>query len=161
MTMRDSIAIERALHEVDDSLVLLAAWPEPASPAAATLRPAAMFVVPTIRLAGLRHWDDEPLLPAPFGGVQALEASKWARLVLKGHGGAIGTLLDADGVHDPRGAAAALRPIAARCVDATVDAWCEAAGVPRLPASEAPLVGAARFDAVNAWLETLRAQFCA
>lgn len=133
----DPEALQAALHRIDDELALLATWAGPAPGMAH--QAAALVAYPAARLAGLRHWHDEPVLPPPHGEVLAMEASKWARLALKGHAGAIATMSAAP-AYDPRGEAAALGAIARRCADG----------------ADGALVGQARFDVLNAWLETLR-----
>ncbi len=149
----DVAALERALAALDDGLQLVTLWdaPSPGMPHTA----AAIVAYSAVRLSGLRHWYDEPVLPEPFGGVLVMEASKWARLVLKSHAGII-TATQASPVIDAGGQGAALGTIAARSVDDVADAWCDAAGIARRPRSDEPLTGQKRFDALNAWLEALR-----
>ncbi len=116
-----------------------------------------VYALPTARVAGLRSWRDglEAHLEVAdeTWTVVALEASTWARLVLRGHPGPSrwlsGALVDmgrSDAVAEH------LRELAARAVDGRAAGWLEAAG------AAPPPTGAARpsIEEVEAWLTHAR-----
>jgi hypothetical protein len=119
-----------------------------------------VYAFDAARLTGLRHWRDEvegPLCPpvADAGSgawFVAMEASKWARLLLKRQGGALWTALGPTAFVTTD--AAALGALAAGLWDADADAWAASVGlVVARPAAE-PLMRP--FDAVDAWLTAVR-----
>lgn len=108
------------------------------------------------RVATLRHWRDEVETPTFVG----LEASKWARLLLKGHGGSLlscATPATADCLE----MSARLQEMAVELWNDDATHWAELAGEtpPKrsLLARFRPLAGSDRFERVNSWLEDVRA----
>lgn len=120
----------------------------------------AVYAFPSRRLATLRHWRDEVEFDiaddAETTRVVALEASKWARLLLKSHGGAL--LASASPPAFPgasAGPAARLPALARDLWDPVATEWAAAAGVDPLP--EAPaLTTDQRFERVETWLWSVR-----
>ena len=109
-----------------------------------------VYAFDAARLAGLRHWRDEvegPLRDAEAdhgAWVVAMEASKWARLLLKRQGGALWTALG-PAAFDTVDAA----PLAALAAGLW-DAVALQAARPAAPPLADP------FDAVDAWLTSVR-----
>ena len=92
--MSDAVAIAdavtaRVAELIGEPCAVIQAWIEPATGVSPRVV-RAVYALPHHRVAGLRTWRDEGEGEATDvlgGGVLvALEASKWARLVLKGHG---------------------------------------------------------------------------
>ncbi len=117
----------------------------------------AVVAYPALRLATLRHWRDtfETTLTVGDAPVHlvAHEASKWARLLLKGHGGSL-LIAGLEPVFDSSRLLSKLGEIAGSCANADTREWCEAANG---PAPAANTVSAqARFDALESWLTEAR-----
>jgi hypothetical protein len=149
--------LARALGE---PAAMVAVWTDAPSVPAPRRRPriTAIYALPSRRFATLRHWRDEVETRTGDGvDVVAFEASKWARLLLKSHGGTLLTSLEIPESGTPEGQA--LGPLAASLWDDVADAWIAAAGIPR-PTLDRPsgtsLGGPARFARAEAWLDAVR-----
>ena len=123
-----------------------------------------LYALPSSAVRGLAHWRDE--VEAADSYTVAMEASKWARLVQKGHGGAIGALLT--------GKVAGVSPwmrelvgLAGDCVDDRTLAWWTRAAacskdlrwqelVGEHRSSGAVLDAGTRFERVESWLQGVR-----
>jgi hypothetical protein len=107
------------------------------------------------RLATLRHWRDEVETPTFVG----LEASKWARLLLKGHGGSL-LSCGKSAADDCLGMSARLQGMAVELWNEDATHWAELADA--APPERAlltgfrPISGGERFERVNSWLEDVR-----
>ncbi len=153
-------ALEQALGE---PALLVAGWREPHA-----IR--LIYAFPSLRLATLAHWRDEVEFTFEGAPVVAFEASKWARLLLKSHGG---TLLCSarPPAWDPHGLVESFCTLAASLWNDDATAWAHARGVPPLASqSGQPLANLSgqplanpttpqpsRFDAINGWLIRVRA----
>ena len=113
-----------------------------------------VFALPSIRVATLRHWRDEVEFSVDEHAVVGVEASKWARLLLKGHGGTLLTSAEPPS-SAPQDIAGGLEDIAPLLWDARATAWSHAAKLE--PMQRGPDVEpAARFETVNTWLVRVR-----
>lgn len=111
-----------------------------------------VYAFASVRLATLRHWRDEFETPT----FVALEASKWARLLLKGHGG---SLLSSAQVpaSDCIETAGELSALARELWTEDATHWASLAGEEPLPMPNPPLSAKERFERVDAWLAKVRA----
>lgn len=147
---RVAAAIADALEE---PVLLVGVWPDPDG----GLR--AVYAFDSLRVATLRHWRDEVEIRVPHGpdapwkgAVVAFEASKWARLLLKRHGGALLTSAEPP----IAGAAALCAPLRGLARGLWTDdstRWAERMNRAPLAAS-APID--APFDAIDRWLQGVR-----
>lgn len=110
-----------------------------------------VYAFPSRRLATLRHWRDEVETPEFVG----LEASKWARLMLKGHGGTLLQAAEAPS-YDPRALSESLAALAVELWTPAATAWAERMGRPAMSAPSTGITSAERFERVDAWLEAVR-----
>ncbi len=107
------------------------------------------------RLATLRHWRDEVETPTFVG----LEASKWARLLLKGHGGSL-LSCSTPATDDCLKMSARLEELAVELWNDDATHWAKLAG--ENPPERSllkrfrPVSGSERFERVNSWLEDVR-----
>lgn len=151
-------AVSDALAEaLGEPATVVALWCDaPATPRGPVAR--LVYAYPSVRLATLRHWRDEAefLVDAGDGPmhVVALEASKWARLLLKSHGGTLLTSSRAADV-DALGLAAPLPELVDALWDTVAEDWCRRLGVEsgRTPVETTP---AERFGHVEGWLHAVR-----
>lgn len=161
MSAPDASVIEAALRERAPEACLRALWLD--APVVPPLRGAralrGVFTLPHARVATLRHWRDSHEWTADYAGerwdVVLHEASTWARLLMKSHGGSVAIASRAP-TFDPLGLGAKLAALAAACADARTDAWYTAAGWSAPARAAATLEGAARFERLDAWVRAAR-----
>ena len=161
MSAAPASVIEAALRERAPEACLRVLWLD--APVVPPLRGAralrGVFTLPHTRVATLRHWRDSHEWAAEHAGerwdVVLHEASTWARLLMKAHGGSVAIASRAP-AFDPLGQGAELGAIAAACADARTDAWYAAAGWAAPARDAATLEGAARFERLDAWVRAAR-----
>lgn len=116
----------------------------------------AVFAYPSQRLATLRHWQDTLETDVDGAPLVAHEASKWARLLLKGHAGAKAICLHPL-AHEEAGLGEELAGIAARIDGDDIEAWRDAAGWDAHARHARPLITAKqRFERLERWLLSVR-----
>lgn len=140
---------ESRLHEALGEWALpVIVWSRPDGP------DVVVYAFSSRRLATLRHWRDE-VETATFVG---LEASKWARLLLKGHGGSLLRCVE-PASDDCLEMSARLYGMAVELWNDDAAHWAKLAGKTppnSLLTASRPISGEERFERVNAWLEDVR-----
>lgn len=111
-----------------------------------------VYAFPSRRVATLRHWRDEVETPELVG----FEASKWARLLLKGHGGALLSCATSPD-HDPMRMGPTLAALATELWTADATEWARRIGVEPIVTTTATVHGGDRFERVERWLTAVRA----
>ena len=122
-----------------------------------------VVVQPMERVAGLRPWRDSITMtvPTPSGvtlHVNARDALTWSRMILRGHGGTINTIMGGHPEGD-LGLLNTMQSIALRCANEDTASYFEALGEP-VPGwylwPTGTLTGNYRMDIVENWLSDCR-----
>ena len=111
-----------------------------------------VYAFASARLATLRHWRDEVETP----NFVAFEASKWARLLLKGHGGSLLSSAQPPTV-DCIEIGSQLAALARDLWTPDSSHWAGLLGVEPLSSPSPPLSPEERFERVESWLSEVRA----
>lgn len=156
-----TLAAERRLVAEAPDARLVALWVDPPVtpplPEGRALR--GVFALPHARVATLRHWRDthEWVLEGEDEAWHVVlhEASKWARLIQKSHGGSY-AIASRDPDVDPHHQGAALQHIACASCDERVVDWYRAAGWDPPALSDDLLLAPARFAQLEAWIHAAR-----
>ncbi len=93
-----------------------------------------VVALPAERIAGLRPWRDSITMVVETAGrrtmqVTARDVLTWGRMVLRGHGGTLATILNGHAVGDA-GRLADLQSLAMRCINEDTASYFEALGQP-------------------------------
>jgi hypothetical protein len=110
-----------------------------------------VYAFSSVRLATLRHWRDE----VETASFVALEASKWARLLLKGHGGSLLSSAQPPTL-DCIETGSELGALAEALWTADASHWAGLVGIPPLALPNPPLSPEERFERVERWLTRVR-----